>query len=353
MADVYSPSPGLVVTSPFQDVIQGVIQGAQLHRQLMEAQDQHDAMQRQAVQQQRGNRLADIQQRMLDEGQSRPVNPDGTVQDTLPANTPGMIGAGGQPFARKADKSRTYSWQDQNGQTIQRELMTPEEQTSRQAKSKAVLANAGNLNMDLPEELRPMFGGQTSLSVPPTQLGSTLRDIMTGLRDVTDIPVDPEIQKRQRVGPTLKGKQWDLIMAKDADEQKAVAKSAADAKAKAEKEATDKARFDSEEAGRNQRAGASNAARLAAAKLQADPFGIMGGGQPQVAPQPSAAAPAPAAGIQPAAPVIPAQQLPRGIGGAPSTVIKALYLQAAGGDPVKAKQMLQANKWRVDVAPAR
>jgi hypothetical protein len=319
---------------PFAGLVRGILQGAQVRAQLQRTQDEHDAMQRQALQQARENRIQDITQRMALEGSSRPVQ-NGTVTETGEPTSVNLGGVSiplpGMNLVRPADKSRTVKYKDQDGNEFQRELMTPEEQFQKQLTQKTALARAGNIPINVPDTLQSMLGSNP-LSVPPAQAPSMLNDIMNAVHKNTMYDVPPEDQDTYSLPAKLPGDLYDnylgfkrgLVTNQNTQEQEnARNKNSVDAA---------NTRSAAEIAAADRRAAAANATRLRAA----DPFGVVSGGAPAAVP-----------GAQ-GGPTAPQQApLPRGIGQAPTTAVKAIFLKAAGGDPAKAKQMLQANKWRV------
>lgn len=112
-------------------MINGIVQGVQLHNQIQRTQDEHDAMQRTALQQARENRIEDIMQQAI----SRPVQ-NGTVteQSATPNVELGGVSIPMQPmrYTRPADKSRTVTYKDPDGNAYQREIMTKDEQHAQQ-----------------------------------------------------------------------------------------------------------------------------------------------------------------------------------------------------------------------------
>ncbi|HEX4275841.1 MAG TPA: hypothetical protein VHZ74_10820 [Bryobacteraceae bacterium] len=158
--------------NPIQDIINGMVQGVDLHNQIQRAQDEHAAMQRGAIETDRNNRIQDITQKMLLGANSRPVNPDGTVTEQMPDSMPGTVGLAGQTFTRKADKSRLVSYKDQDGNSMQRELLTPEEQISKQVRNAQAMAQVGKVPVDLSQTVMGhMIGAQPGTQfVNPTEL---------------------------------------------------------------------------------------------------------------------------------------------------------------------------------------
>lgn len=184
-----SPNSG-IINDPFRNIIDGMIQGAQLHSQMQRAQDEHMAMQRAAVETDRNNRIQDITQKMLLQGNSRPVNPDGTVTEDgqpLTATLPGG-GTSSAPvsYTRKADKGRLVTYKDQDGNAMQRELLTRDEQIAKQTQEKATLARAGQV--DVSGIMRSMIPQQAQGEDTETPYGSapSLMPAGTGASPVPD-----------------------------------------------------------------------------------------------------------------------------------------------------------------------
>ena len=329
---------GAFVTGPdpFRDIINGIVQGVTLHNQIQRTQDEHDAMQRTALQQARENRIQDITQQMALQGVSRPVQ-NGTVTETGEPTSVNLGGVSipmpGMNLVRPADKSRTVKYKDQDGNEFQRELMSPEEQFQKQLTQKTALAKAGNIAINIPDTLKSMLGGQDSISVPPAQGPSMVNDIMNAIHKNTMYDVPAEDQQTYALPAQLPGDLYDNYMGFKRGVITNKSTQDAENTRSANTIAAENTRSANAIAAANQR----SAAEIAAANRRADPFGALGGGAPAAVP-----------GAQggPAAPK--AAPLPRGIGQAPTTAVKMLYLNAAGGDRVKAKQMLQANKWRVE-----
>jgi hypothetical protein len=161
-----SPNSG-IINDPFSSILQGIVHGVQLHNQIQRAQDEHAAEQRAAFEQQRNNRIQDITQKMLLQGNSREIAQDGTVtQEGAPLtdftgeSTPVSI-------TRKAVPSRTVTYKDQDGNTIRRELLSDEEQRAKQIRERTALAHAGQV--DVSGIMRQMTGGQ-GLDTPEGQI---------------------------------------------------------------------------------------------------------------------------------------------------------------------------------------
>ncbi len=138
---------------PMQQVVQGMLQGHQVAHMIRQEAMQQEAMARQKFQQDRNNQIQDIglQAQLMSAG--RPVDASGAVTES------GNLGAiagptGGQAraamptgegqsyeFQRKADASRRVKYKTANGETLDYELKTPEEQGQMALKAKLAEAN--------------------------------------------------------------------------------------------------------------------------------------------------------------------------------------------------------------------
>lgn len=162
-----------LLPDPLTGLVQGIMNGMQIRSQIQRAQDEHTAMQQAQIQQARNNRIQDITQKMLLGANSREVGPDGTVteQSQLPGFSLGGLDMPAAPvsYTRKANKSRTVSYKDQDGNTMQRELLTEDEQIARQVREKTALARAGQVDVSsilsrmMPQ---PQAGGGTVEDTP-------------------------------------------------------------------------------------------------------------------------------------------------------------------------------------------
>jgi hypothetical protein len=142
--DTMQTAGGGIINNPLGSLIDGIVQGANLHAMIQREQDNHIAMQRQEVEGQRNMRLKDIQERMDLETKGRPIE-NGMVQDIL-GSMPGVVGAEGQPYVRKADSKRRVSYKTVDGQSIDFELFTPMEQIQRAVKDKTALDRVGKID---------------------------------------------------------------------------------------------------------------------------------------------------------------------------------------------------------------
>lgn len=172
--------------NPIQDIISGMLQGVELHGQMQRAQDEHTAMQHAAMQQARNNRIQDITQKMMLQANSREVGPDGTVteQNQLPGFSVGGVDMPAAPvsYARKADRSRTVKYRDQEGNEMQRELLTPMEQIQRQVTADQAVSRAQGKIMDVDPDsaLGQMLGIKSSTTLPTTAVPQLYRQITSG-----------------------------------------------------------------------------------------------------------------------------------------------------------------------------
>jgi hypothetical protein len=149
-------------------LLNGIVEGYALRQQLLNWKNQNEAYKRKAALEDQEASIQEIVNRQMLQENARPVT-NGTVQDTLNAiapsiqrrqGTPGPAGAPpadsdtvtadqvsnlpqsrttvnpGSPattILRKADRSRTVTYQDRQGNKSQHELLTPEEQDARKA----------------------------------------------------------------------------------------------------------------------------------------------------------------------------------------------------------------------------
>jgi hypothetical protein len=246
--------------NPIAQIISGIVQGADLHTRLQQAQDEHAAQLRIAAQQDRENRIQDIQQRMTLNANSRPITAAGTVQDdptTVPSILSGMVtgtpqasddgqtlprlqgqigpdtsanlpafpalGQLGGSLAtmqqmlpgvtRKADPGRSLDYVTQDGQKISRELYTPQEQMAKMLAAKTATTNAGLIDVPIPPELQQAYGGQASIKAAPAGVPGILRDMNQLARQNETFDISPADQKTYGVSPTMKGDLYDNFLA--------------------------------------------------------------------------------------------------------------------------------------------
>lgn len=138
-----------MVFEPLQGLIQGVVQGHQIHQMMMNAALQQEAEQRRAFQQDRDNKIEDIGIQQKLQSSAQPVDQAGMVTETGTFPAVGdVIGKMSQdtPYqlTRKADRSRTIKYGER-----EYELKTPEQQQAdqlRQLKKRKDVENASDFD---------------------------------------------------------------------------------------------------------------------------------------------------------------------------------------------------------------
>ena len=159
---------------PIESVIQGILQGAHLRQSMQQQQIQNEAHIRMMAQQDRDNSIKDIMNRMELENAARPVN-NGTVQlpgAAMPNGLPNELGLGapqpGPGYLAKADPKRTVKYKDSQGQQLDYELYTPQEQMQRStdmARNKArfdqqMKAEGAFADAQTSQQILDKFGGK-------------------------------------------------------------------------------------------------------------------------------------------------------------------------------------------------
>lgn len=107
----------------------GLARGAGIGQMLLRSMLEREEFERAKEQQDRRAQMDDIQTQMLLQSSGRAVE-GGTVEDRLDLPLFGAL-----PVRRKSEAARTVRYKTRDGQTIERELFTPEEQAARHLES--------------------------------------------------------------------------------------------------------------------------------------------------------------------------------------------------------------------------
>jgi hypothetical protein len=196
-----SPNAG-IINNPLADVIQGIVQGAQLHAQLQHQQDLHTAMQRAEMESQREARLKDIQTQMDLDTKGRRIENGVVMEPGISQNIAG-IDASLPGYARKPDAKRRVTYKNADGQSMDWELYTPEEQTKRALERMSQTAQAQGNAVPITEALSRQTGLPVGSFVHPT----TIPGLLNAATQDMEIDTPEDIQNEFGVGPRITNRQ--------------------------------------------------------------------------------------------------------------------------------------------------
>lgn len=142
---------------PINPVVSGLLKGYALAQQLRDSAMQQEEFQRRKMMQDRQMQVQDIQTQEMLNSAGRPIE-GGTVALDDRAGDVGGVKAEYEPdYRRKPDAARSVKYKTRDGQTIERELYTPEEQAKRSLDSTIAKARAMNdLSIDKAAALRKL-----------------------------------------------------------------------------------------------------------------------------------------------------------------------------------------------------
>lgn len=148
-----------MVFEPLQHMLQGVVQGHEIHQQMMNAALAQEAEQRRAYQQERDNKIEDISIQQKLQSSSDPVDAAGMVNGSF-EGVDGLVGkfSKDQTYSTKADKSRTVEY---GGRQYQ--LHTPQQQLRDQLSDEKQKKKVEN------DSMLERFAGEETLRAPYRQ----------------------------------------------------------------------------------------------------------------------------------------------------------------------------------------